>query len=226
MFGWRDKSVKSKSSDACQAALDRLRHFPAQQLLRVAFADCRFVVLDTETTGFGVYSGDAIVSVAMLEMQGTQLTGRQYNQLINPCRTIPERSRRIHGIDDAQVADAPTLPECLPEILAFMHEAVLVGHHTAFDIRFLNRAIKELGSRPLPHPWVDTLLLYLGLSGRLGHYTLEEVAAFCKIQVTDRHTALGDARTTAGLFQYLAPRLCQPQDPVRLLLAQQSDGSL
>lgn len=225
MFHWRTKSSRLKPDSTCQAALDRLQQFPAQRLLQVPFEDCRFVVLDTETTGFGVYSGDAIVSVAMVEMQGKELTGRHYNQLINPLRPIPERSRQIHGIDDQQVKDAPTLVECLPEILEFMHEALLVGHHTWFDIRFFNKTIKDLGGKPLPHPWVDTLLLYLGLSGRLGHYSLEEVAAFCKVTVTDRHTALGDARTTAGLFQYLAPRLCEPHEPVRRLLAQQSDGS-
>ena len=53
-------------------------------------------------------------------------------------------------------------------------------------------------------PAIDTMLLFHGYSGRLGHYTLDDVASACKVEITDRHSALGDARATCEVFCKLA----------------------
>ena len=73
----------------------------------------RIVVVDLETTGFGVYAGDEIVSVAMIEYLGAQTTGRVFDSLINPGRSIPKVSSRIHGISDDDVKRAPTIDESI-----------------------------------------------------------------------------------------------------------------
>jgi len=203
------------------ALYDRCRRLRPGPLLAQPIAAARFVVLDTETTGFQVYAGDEIVSVAMLEYRGLEATGREYVQLINPGRPIPADSSRIHGIVDADVANAPTLREALPAIVEFIDEAVLVGHHINFDLRFLNRYLQQAIGCPLRNPWLDTMLLYTGYTGRVGHYELEEVAAYCRVEVDGRHTARGDARIAAGILQCLAARICDRQQTVNFLYQQQ-----
>ena len=192
--------------------------------LRRPVEQARFVALDLETTGFEAYGSDAVVSLAMLELEGTRPTGRTLRHLVDPGRPIPPESTAIHGIDDAMVAGAPHLGALLPEILEFVGDAALVGHHLAFDLRFLNRALREAGGPRLRNPLIDTMLLFLGHTGRLGHYTLEEVAAYCHVQVEGRHSALGDARAAADIFAVLAPRLCRPPCTVAGLISSQGES--
>ena len=163
--------------------------------------------MDTETTGFKAYAGDEVVSIALVELDGLEMTGEEYMTHINPGRPIPAESTSIHGIADADVADSPPLVEVLPEVLDFIGQAVVVGHHVDFDLRFLNKTCqKELLTR-LYHPYLDTMLLFLSCSGRFGHYTLEQVADECGVPVADRHSARGDALTTALVFQRLVKYL-------------------
>lgn len=217
LFGNRtvpDDPRSRKLWEACQLNTRR-------SLLNTPVSQCRFVVIDTETTGFHVYGGDEIVSIALLEYRGLQATGKEYYQLINPQCVIPDSSRRIHGISNKDVESAPTLESALPEIINFLRDGVLVGHHVQFDIRFLNRKLyQEIGCK-LKHPTLDTMLMYQAWSGQLGHYELEQVAQRCRVEVQQRHTALGDARTAADIFTVLAPQLVDPDTPVKKLINQQ-----
>jgi DNA polymerase-3 subunit epsilon len=203
------------------ALYDRCQRLRPGPLLAQPVKSARFVVLDTETTGFQVYAGDEIVSVAMLEYLGLEATGREYVQLINPGRPIPAASSKIHGIVDADVANAPPLQEVLPAMVEFIDEAILVGHHINFDLRFLNRYLQQAIGCRFRNPWLDTMLLYTGYTGRVGHYQLEDVAAYCQVEVDGRHTARGDALIAARILQCLAARICAGNRPVNFLYQQQ-----
>jgi len=185
----------------------------------------RFVVIDTETTGLQVYAGDEIVSIAMLEYKGFSATGREFVSLVNPCRVIPAANTAIHGVTDEDVADAPTIDTLMVDIIDFIADAIIVGHHINFDLRFLNKNLQRLASCKLRNPALDTMLMYLGHSGSMGNYSLEEVAKFCNVEVTGRHTAVGDAITTARIFNVLSQRLVKPHQPVALLMRQQQDNN-
>lgn len=179
-------------------ALDR------QALLDAPVDDARYVVLDTETTGLGAYAGDRIVQIALLEYRGLQPTGEELCSLVRPGIPIPASATAIHGIDDDMVAGAPTIDELIDAIVAFLDGAVLVGHHVAFDLRFLNRVTQRLLFCRLPHPTLDTMLMYLARSGRLGHYALGEIAEACGVPVEGRHDARGDAVMCGRIFAHLA----------------------
>ncbi len=200
---------------------DRLEDVDPKTLLRKTLEESRFVVVDVETTGLSAYAGDEVVSIALVELEGLRLTGEELVTHIDPGRAIPAEATRIHGISDIDVAESPTFPEVLPEVIGFIGQAVVVGHHVDFDLRFLNKICqKELLAR-LYHPHLDTMLLYLSWSGRVGHYTLGEVAGECRVAVEDRHSARGDAMVTAQVFQRLVPRLMHKSGTVLELAAHQ-----
>jgi DNA polymerase-3 subunit epsilon len=200
---------------------DRLMSISPGKLTRQPLDQTRYVVIDTETTGLKAYAGDEICSISLLEMQGLELTGREYNSLVNPGRPISEESTGIHHIRDEDVKDAPVIEEILLDIAGFIGESVLIGHHVGFDIRFLNKTLQKELLCHLKHPWMDTMLLYLVSTGRVGHYTLEEVANYTRVEITGRHTSRGDAVTTAAVFQQLAPRLQEFSNPVQMLIDRQ-----
>ena len=182
----------------------RVRALKPKSLTGLPVHETRFVVMDTETTGFEAYGDDEIVSIALLELRGLEPTGREFNTLVNPGRSIPPSSTAVHNICDADVTNAPVIEEVLHDVTGFIGESVLVGHHVPFDIRFLNKALHRRFRCRLRNPWLDTMLMYVALSGRLGHYSLEDVARYCRVDVRDRHTARGDALMTAAMFKRLA----------------------
>ncbi len=199
--------------------LDRCANFDRGQLMATPIADARFVVIDTETTGFSAYAGDEIVQVALLEYRGLEPTGAEYVSLVRPGCAIPATSTAIHGIDDTMVKDAPKIDEIIDDIVNFIDHAVIVGHHVAFDMRFLNRVMHRCLYCRLPQPTVDTMLLYLAYTGRFGHYELEEIATACDIGLTGRHDARGDAVICGGVFAHLTPILTPEHATVAELLA-------
>lgn len=206
----------------CHAVHTRVRALKPKALTGLPVEQTRFVVLDTETTGFKVYGGDEIVSIALLEMRGLEPTGREFTTLVNPRRPIPPVSTAIHNICDADVVHAPAIEEVLHDVTQFIGESVLVGHHVPFDLRFLNKALHRKFRCRLRNPWLDTMLMYVALTGRLGHYTLEDVARFCGVEIRHRHTARGDALMTAAMFKTLASCLIAGHRTVSTLIKRQT----
>ena len=64
------------------------------------------VVVDLETTGGNFYQ-DRITEVALVRFEQGRAT--HYEQLVNPCRSIPEFVARLTGIHDETVKNAPRL---------------------------------------------------------------------------------------------------------------------
>ena len=116
------------------------------------------------------------------------------------------------------------IEDVLHDVTQFIGESVLVGHHLPFDLRFLNKALHRRFRCRLRNPWLDTMLMYVALSGRLGHYTLEDVARFCGVEIRDRHTARGDALMTAAMFRTLAAGLSAGHRTVSTLIKRQTQA--
>ena len=120
----------------------------------------REIVLDTETTGFDPESGDRIVEIGAVELQGHVPTGRTYHQYINPERSMPEEAFAVHGLGDEFLADKPVFKAIAQDFVDFIGDAKLVIHNAAFDIKFLNAELGWVGFPKIP--WeqaVDTLAI-------------------------------------------------------------------
>lgn len=120
----------------------------------------REIVLDTETTGFDPFSGDRIVEIGAVELDGHVPTGRTYHQYINPERSMPQDAFEVHGLGDEFLADKPKFAEIGQAFLDFIGDAKLVIHNASFDMKFLNA---ELGWIKLPlipnDQAIDTLMI-------------------------------------------------------------------
>ncbi|MCK5665366.1 MAG: 3'-5' exonuclease [Thiotrichaceae bacterium] len=215
------KRRKGLSDPHLKALHNRCEQLDIKAINMQLVTNTRFVVIDTETTGLHAYSGDEIISICLLEMQGLTLTGRKFQTLINPQRHISELSTAIHGLRDEDIVGCPKITDILAELIEFLGEAVIIGHHLGFDLRFLNKTFKKELLCKLHHPWLDTMLLYIAYSGRLGHYSLDEVAKNCRIKNHARHTALGDAMITAQIFQKIAAKMLLPNSKVAELVKNQ-----
>ncbi len=160
----------------------------------------RYVVFDTETTGLRPSEGDELVSIAAVRIVNARiLTGETFERLIDPARSIPAASVRIHGITDEMTRDKPPARIVLPQFKNFVGDGVLVAWNAAFDMRFLELKQDEAGVR-FDNPVLDALLLTIYVSDEPINHSLMATAERLGIVVTGRHTALGDAMATAAIW--------------------------
>lgn len=182
-------------------------------------ADTPFVVLDTELTGLDERKDD-IVSIGAVRMRGGRIElGGSFHELVNPKAVLDARSVVIHGITPSQVEARPPIDEVLTAFLAYVGDAVLVGHCLPVDLAFLNREARRVTGAPFRNRTVDTLSLSAWLRQRHADHPafsgppqglgLFELARAFDIPVVEGHTALGDAYLTAQLLQRLLPLAAQ-----------------
>jgi DNA polymerase III epsilon subunit-like protein len=164
-----------------------------------ALLDPGFLAIDLETTGLDPRRDDVVSLAAIPFVRGQAEPG--YVTLVDPSRPIPAASTRIHGIDNARVAGAPSMDAVLPRFDALCSGRLLVGHDVAFDLAVLARARRLRG---LPEPEaiaLDTRRLSVALYPAWRRVSeLESVAARLGIEVNGRHTAEGDARLAGRIL--------------------------
>ena len=162
--------------------------------------DLSYAVFDTETTGFSPERGDEIVSIGAVRVVNGRVRPQEvFDRLVDPRRSVPAASSAVHGITTDMVRGQPGLEQVLPQFARFVEDAVLVGHNVGFDMAFLRAREARTGVR-LSSPVLDTLLLDAAVHPDHDGHSLEAIAGRLGVDVTARHTALGDALVTAEVF--------------------------
>lgn len=118
----------------------------------------REIVLDTETTGMDPVTGDRIVEIGCVELQGHVPTGRTLHLYLNPERDVPAGAVAVHGLTTEFLKKQPVFAEVVDQFIDFIAGDMLVIHNAEFDVKFLNAELKTLGFPALqPHRVLDTL---------------------------------------------------------------------
>lgn len=172
----------------------------------------RFVVLDTETTGFD-YEKDRILCIGAIVLQNNTISIQDSFEIYIEQEHYNKATAQIHGILKDFVLDRPKELEALQQFLAFLGDSIIIAHHTAFDVTMINKALERNGLPELKNRTLDTAKLYKKtllssyLLERKDHYTLDDLADKFDISKKDRHTALGDAYITAIAFLKILKKL-------------------
>ncbi len=175
------------------------------------------VVVDVETAGFNAHT-DALLEIAAV-MLAVDDTGKWYPKETNASHVLPFPGANLDpaaleftGIDPYHpfreaVSEREALNKvCTPIRAALKTEgcsrAVLVGHNPAFDLAFINAAVKRTGYKRSPfHPFTtfDTATLG-GLAYGQTVLSRAAEAAGMTWDSSDAHSAIYDAERTAELF--------------------------
>ena len=165
----------------------------------------RFAVVDLEATGSNPRS-DHIIEVGVVVVEGLEVTAR-YSSLVNPLVRIPSWIRRLTGIDEAKLQDAPRFHQIAPEIMQHLEGAVFVAHNVDFDYPFLRSHLRAVDHEPPPWPQLCTLRLARKTLRGLPSYRLDAIAKHCGIDLDRHHRAIADAEATAGVLLRMVSQL-------------------
>ncbi len=179
----------------------------ATNLLDASLKQLTYTVFDTETTGLNPDGGDEIVSIGAIRIVNNRIQYKDiFEELVDPRRDIPLEAYRIHGINYEMIKEKDSIEKVLPLFRQFTADTVLLGHNLAFDLKMLRLKEKSTGIC-FHNPVLDTLLLSAALHPVHEQHDLENIARRLGVNIIGRHTAVGDAITTAEIFLKLIPIL-------------------
>jgi DNA polymerase-3 subunit epsilon len=186
LFGGKKSADTGSSVTAAQARLQPAAHF---------------AVVDVETTGLSP-TRDRVLELAIVRTDRDGNVVDEWVSRFNP--EGPVGATHIHGIRDADVANAPLFRDAAPTISTLLSGLPIVAHNAKFDLAFLRAEFAAAG-------WdLPDLTSYCTMNG--SHHFLPDLerrrlADCCwgaRVQLNDAHSALGDARATAALLsEYL-----------------------
>ncbi|WP_110655277.1 3'-5' exonuclease [Salinicola halimionae] len=170
-----------------------------------SYAGDEMVAIDCETTGLDTRTAE-LVSIAAVRIKGERvLTSGSLDLRLQPPASLRGDSIKIHRMRGIDLSDGETLDEALEKFLDFIGNRPLLGWCIEYDLAVIDRHLRPLFGFGLPNLCLDMAQVYL----REMHRTrpqleptvnFEAVAEALKVPVIGRHTALGDAVTTALMY--------------------------
>ena len=202
VFCWRRHRL------AARLAQSPLRDYLSRKMPDLN-GDCSstpFLAVDLETTGLNP-GEDQILSIGWVAMDGLSVRLATAEQRwVRPTRDIPEASAVVHQITDDQAACGGSLGEALAHLLRALAGRVMLAHHAAVEIGFLDRACLSEYGHPCMIPTVDTLKLAQEElerrqeTARSGGLRLNALRQQYNLPRYRGHDALLDALAAAELF--------------------------
>ncbi len=155
--------------------------------------NAKFIVLDTETTGFDP-KVDRVVEISLCKVseQGVQPL---FEALIDPQCKIPPEASAIHHITNKHVQGKPIFSQVWPIVSRYLEGSIVVAHNAMFDRSFLPEA--EL-------PWLCTMRLAHHLWPTAPKYSNQFLRYWLDLNIDDAgqaHSAAADALITGYILQ-------------------------
>lgn len=171
-----------------------------------------YVILDTETTGLDKPA--EICQIAIIDRNANALL----NTLVRTAQPIPASATAIHGITDADVANAPWWQALVPTIQTILNGRDVIVYNAVYDRKLMHWSDEAWN---LPHidwklygRWHCAMEAYAAFYGEVHPYygsfkwqSLSNATRQQGLEVNDAHDALGDCLMTRSLMLSCVARL-------------------
>ncbi|WP_425303891.1 exonuclease domain-containing protein [Salmonella enterica] len=174
--------------------------------------------LDTETTGLG--NTVQALEIGLVNSQGETV----YHTRLKPTVSIEPGAAAVHGISEAELADAPSWPDIAVQLRQHIGSRPLVIFNMDFDMRILKQTAAAHSDQA---DWLNALKVYCamrlsaryyGATNRYGTISLASAASQAGLSWNGQaHSALADAVMTAGVvcdvaeyWRQLQRECCEP----------------
>jgi DNA polymerase-3 subunit epsilon len=198
-------------ADRIAKAVVKVRGLAEEFDAAVEWANASIAVIDFETTGLDS-ENDRVLEMGIVLFENGELQDRK-NWLIDPGIPVPEEARKIHGISDEDLANAPRFDEIFPEVVGLLSGRLPVAYNAGFDKKFLLAEFARY-QRALDVPvpaalrpevvWIDPLVWVRELHKYEKGKKLTDVCERMGIDIGQAHRAADDATATGWVLLRLA----------------------
>ncbi len=175
--------------------------------VRSTLDDAEYVVFDIETTG-GNPEKNGITEIFAVKYKNGE-PGETFYSLVNPQIPIPPIVRRMTGINNQTVRDAPLIAQVMPGFIEYASNGILVSHNTIGDMKFLRYFAKAVCDVEMGNFFLCTHLLVEKLAKEAPDKSLRGLAEHFQLDSGDLHRAEADAYVTLDLFKVLKAKLLE-----------------
>jgi DNA polymerase III subunit epsilon len=185
-----------------------------QEMATLFAAKTKFLIIDTETTGFLDMPDGQIIELACIDQEGRSA----FTRLIKPDCAIPAKASAVHGLYARDLVDAPPFAAIWAELLTVLVQYPLIfAYNVDFDRGMLLKTARRfhcaIPDWLLDQEWRCMQEAYARYHGDWseyhGSYTFKKLSVACaqlKVPLSETHRATGDALNTLALMKALAAR--------------------
>ncbi|WP_251450896.1 histone-like nucleoid-structuring protein Lsr2 [Microbacterium sp. Marseille-Q6648] len=180
-----------------------------------------FAIIDVETTGLSPRQ-DRIVELAVVRVDSEGQVVDEWSTRFNP--EGPVGATHIHGITHNDVAGAPVFRDVAPHLIPFVAGVPIAAHNANFDLAFLRAEFQRAG---WDAPWLPAFCTLDGSRDYLPELDRRRLADCCwaaGVPLEHAHSALGDARATAGLLRFYLTQTGRRQSQALIALRNEARG--
>ena len=160
----------------------------------------RIAVVDLETTGVDP-NRDRITEIAVMLLDDGVLVDT-WQQLVNPGMSIPPEIVGLTGITNAMVSSAPRFGRVAAQLQTLLAGRVFVAHNARFDYGFIKQSFAR-ESLAFTADVLCTVRLSRRLEPEYPSHSLDSLVMRHRLNVSDRHRALGDTKLVVELMDKL-----------------------
>ncbi|MEP7277129.1 MAG: exonuclease domain-containing protein [Bacteroidota bacterium] len=157
-----------------------------------------YAIVDIETTG-GHATANGITEIAIVLHNGRETEGK-FHTMINPGIPIPRHITALTGISNEMVYDAPFFDQVAQRIFNLLENRVFVAHNVNFDYSFILHQLQQAGYA-LNVKKLCTVRMSRKVFPGFASYSLGNICRDLKIDINNRHRAMGDTLATVQLFE-------------------------
>jgi DNA polymerase-3 subunit epsilon len=165
----------------------------------------RQIILDTETTGLDLQSGNRIIEIGCVELIDRKFTGNEFHTFLNPERPIEPGAFKVHGVSLDSLSDKPVFKDIYEDFLAFIKDAEILIHNADFDVSFLINKLNLKNIQTTLNEHVSNIVDTLSLARQLHpgqRNSLDVLTDRYNIEGYDRsyHGALLDSKILGEVY--------------------------
>lgn len=162
-----------------------------------------YAVVDVETTGLSPQH-NRVVELAIVRVDSRGDVVDEWSTRFDP--EGPVGATHIHGITQSDVVGAPLFRDIAASLIPQIAGLPIAAHNASFDLAFLRAEFQRAGWEA---PWIPSFCTLGGSRDYLPQLDRRRLADCCwaaGVPLENAHSALGDARATAGLLRFYLSR--------------------